>query len=265
MKRNKNHLDRIRIAQSCSANWDSMSGDKCVRFCDKCEKIVYNLSSMTSSHAEALLQSTAGQICARFERLEDGAILTQRDLVTFRKAGLRAPRISSLALTAILSLNLSAVAYPLGINNSVANHLRWQTEDGSPESQSKGSQSSLAGTLFDPNQAVVTNAKVTITREGTDLKRSIYSSEEGRYQFRLLEPGTYTLAVEVVGFNKVTKPNLSLKPNQQLIYDISLVPDGRVEMGVVVLADETIEPSKVPNTLLEPLSEPIKRKKPGTR
>ena len=36
-------FDHLRIASPCPANWDQMSGDDCVRFCDLCNLHVYNI------------------------------------------------------------------------------------------------------------------------------------------------------------------------------------------------------------------------------
>jgi hypothetical protein len=70
-------LDEIRIASPCNADWDEMTGDAHVRFCGKCEKNVYNLSSMTRADAEALVREKEGRMCVRFYQRSDGTLLTQ--------------------------------------------------------------------------------------------------------------------------------------------------------------------------------------------
>lgn len=66
----------VRIAAPCDASWDEMSGDERVRFCDHCEKNVYNLSSMARDEAEQLLAEREGSICVRVYQRADGMILT---------------------------------------------------------------------------------------------------------------------------------------------------------------------------------------------
>jgi hypothetical protein len=69
-------LEDLTIAAPCTANWDDMKGDEHVRFCAKCEKNVYNLSSLPRDEAEALLAAKEGRICVRLYRRHDGTVLT---------------------------------------------------------------------------------------------------------------------------------------------------------------------------------------------
>jgi hypothetical protein len=82
-------LDDVRIASPCSADWEDMSGDARVRFCGKCEKNVYNLSQMTRSEGEALIQEKEGKLCVRFYRRPDGTMLTSDCPVGVRRQRLR--------------------------------------------------------------------------------------------------------------------------------------------------------------------------------
>ena len=69
-------LDVIDIARPCPANWDAMRGDAQARFCDHCQKHVYNLSEMTRDAAEALIIEKEGKFCARLYRRADGTVQT---------------------------------------------------------------------------------------------------------------------------------------------------------------------------------------------
>jgi hypothetical protein len=69
-------LDKVRIASPCSQPWDAMAGDERVRFCRRCRKNVYNLSSLTREQAEALVFEREGAMCIRYYRRRDGTILT---------------------------------------------------------------------------------------------------------------------------------------------------------------------------------------------
>jgi hypothetical protein len=70
-------LDQITVASPCHASWDAMTGDDRARFCDRCEKKVYNLSGMTHAEARALVTQNEGKLCVRFYRRADGTMLTQ--------------------------------------------------------------------------------------------------------------------------------------------------------------------------------------------
>jgi hypothetical protein len=69
-------LEHIRIASPCKADWNAMTGDERKRFCDQCDKHVYNLSGMSREEAERLICDTETQVCVRLFRRADGTVLT---------------------------------------------------------------------------------------------------------------------------------------------------------------------------------------------
>lgn len=69
-------LANAKIASPCNADWNAMVGDEHVRFCKSCEKNVYNLSSLTTAAAEALIREKEGNLCARLYRRSDDTVLT---------------------------------------------------------------------------------------------------------------------------------------------------------------------------------------------
>ncbi|XXY19401.1 cell division protein ZapB [Sorangium sp. So ce216] len=69
-------LDSLRVASPCTASWDEMAGDDRVRFCQRCEKNVYNLSEMPRDEAERLVRAAAGDLCVRLYQRADGTVLT---------------------------------------------------------------------------------------------------------------------------------------------------------------------------------------------
>lgn len=69
-------LDRIEIASPCSASWEAMRGDDRVRFCESCQKNVYDLSAMARAEAEQLVADREGSLCVRFYRRQDGTVMT---------------------------------------------------------------------------------------------------------------------------------------------------------------------------------------------
>jgi hypothetical protein len=66
----------IQIDVSCPASWGQMRGDERVRYCDGCRKLVFNLSAMTRTEAERVVCESAGRLCVRFARTEDGKVQT---------------------------------------------------------------------------------------------------------------------------------------------------------------------------------------------
>ncbi len=67
----------IKIAAPCHVSWESMTGDERTRHCQSCKLNVYNIASLTTSEAEALILEKEGNLCVRIFRRKDGTILTQ--------------------------------------------------------------------------------------------------------------------------------------------------------------------------------------------
>ncbi|HZU37633.1 MAG TPA: hypothetical protein VFA18_17060 [Gemmataceae bacterium] len=88
-------LDNLKVASPCPAAWSGMAGDNQVRFCSKCSLHVYNLSAMTRSEAEAIVQEAEGRLCVRLYRRADGTVLTQDCPLGWRRRALRAWSLTS--------------------------------------------------------------------------------------------------------------------------------------------------------------------------
>jgi hypothetical protein len=95
-------LDRVRVAAPCRADWDAMLGDERVRFCQQCERNVYNLSDMSKKEAETLVSRAEGRLCVRFYRRTDGSILTDNCPVGLRAVKRRASRVVNAMVSAAL-------------------------------------------------------------------------------------------------------------------------------------------------------------------
>lgn len=97
-------LDQAHIAKPCPANWDEMTGDDRSRHCSMCRLSVYNLSDMTDTEAEQLLQDRTGRLCVRYYLRPDGKVMTKdcpRGMRAFRqKMAKQYVLAASLVLTA---------------------------------------------------------------------------------------------------------------------------------------------------------------------
>ena len=69
-------LENLHVASPCHEKWGEMVGDETSRFCLRCEKNVYDLSSMTRVEAESLITAKEGKLCVRYYRRADGTVLT---------------------------------------------------------------------------------------------------------------------------------------------------------------------------------------------
>ncbi len=76
MLQQSNILDEIRVATPCRADWDKMTGDDKSRFCQSCQKNVYNVAMMSRDEALALIAEKEGSLCVRLSRRADGTLIT---------------------------------------------------------------------------------------------------------------------------------------------------------------------------------------------
>jgi hypothetical protein len=64
------------IARPCRESFADMPGDDKTRFCDKCQKHVYDLSARTEEEARALFRERRGErACVRFAKDASGNVL----------------------------------------------------------------------------------------------------------------------------------------------------------------------------------------------
>ncbi|HEY7118971.1 MAG TPA: hypothetical protein VH475_20440 [Tepidisphaeraceae bacterium] len=69
-------LDMIEVRNPCPADWNQMPGDARSRFCEHCQKHVYDLSAIPRDEAERLVCQSAGELCARFVKDDAGTVVT---------------------------------------------------------------------------------------------------------------------------------------------------------------------------------------------
>jgi hypothetical protein len=103
-------LDDVQIAAPCTASWDEMAGDEHVRFCGKCEKNVYNLSSLPREEAEALLGAKEGKMCVRLYRRADGTVLTADCPVGVKKRRRRRAAFGAVGASLVATAGAFALA-----------------------------------------------------------------------------------------------------------------------------------------------------------
>src|SRR5882762_9652797 len=81
---------------------------------------------------------------------------------------------------------------------------------------------SLRGQVTDQSGAVVPQIPVTLLGPGEVVREATTEESDGRYVFRNLPPGTYTLRVSVRGFADVEKPGVVIVRGQPQVVDIRL-------------------------------------------
>src|SRR5260370_2514725 len=81
-----------------------------------------------------------------------------------------------------------------------------------------------AGVVRDGSGAVVSGAKVTLTRTSTNAALTRTSDGSGAFQFLELSPDTYTLSVEATGFKRTTLSRVVIQVDQASPLDVVLQP-----------------------------------------
>ena len=87
----------------------------------------------------------------------------------------------------------------------------------------QGPSGEITGTVKDSSGAVMPGASVLLTNAATGAKRTVASNAAGVYGFPALPPGTYTVTVEHVGFQKHTRSDIQLQVQQSARLDFALV------------------------------------------
>ena len=70
------------------------------------------------------------------------------------------------------------------------------------------------------SNTLVPKTKITLINESTKNELLISSSEEGTYEFSALEPGTYQLVFETLGFKKSTHTDIKIIASQEMRLDV---------------------------------------------
>ena len=82
----------------------------------------------------------------------------------------------------------------------------------------------VRGRVTDQSGAIVLNATVTITNDGTKISQTAQTDEHGEYFFTGLRPATYTVKTQMTGFRVTEKTNVVLQVDQQTTVDFVLHP-----------------------------------------
>jgi hypothetical protein len=99
----------------------------------------------------------------------------------------------------------------------------------------QGTTSRVTGVVTDQSGGLLTDARVTLTNEGTGVALTAETTSAGQYVFDTVQPGTYTVTVEKQGFKKVVSTGNLVGVNQPATVNVALEP-GNVEETVTVVA-----------------------------
>jgi len=90
----------------------------------------------------------------------------------------------------------------------------------------QSNKGTVVGTVKDPNDALVTTAKVTVLNTATGESREATTGDDGTYVVSNLEPGKYNVTVEAAGFQTVEFKDVSVETNARLPLDVKFTVAG---------------------------------------
>src|SRR5579883_1889272 len=175
-------LQGLCIASPCSANWNGMAGDSCVRHCSECDRKVYNLSEMSARDAEQLILAHEGRLCVRFYRRSDGTILTRDCPVGLVAAMRRLSKVASMVLSALMTVSFAA-------GQSAA-----RTNSQSLVQKQRGS-ATVSLTIVDSQGLAIREAKVALKNKTTGKIRRGVTDSSGFVNISGFAGGKYSLAI----------------------------------------------------------------------
>jgi iron complex outermembrane receptor protein len=109
-----------------------------------------------------------------------------------------------------------------------------QVNSSSPiDSPEASNAAQVTGVVKDPNQAVLAGVQVVLTDLRTKATVTVVTNSQGVYVFPALKPGTYTIEVDVKGFNPDISGELKVAAGQTVNSDFILALAGNTETVTV--------------------------------
>ena len=111
---------------------------------------------------------------------------------------------------------------------------------------------SITGTVTDTSGAVIANANVTVTNDATNVKKTTVSSSAGSYTVTDLLPGSYTVKVEIAGFQASIHTGVGVETAHAATVDAVLQPGNAtqvIEVHETAIALDATQPDL--NTTIE--------------
>src|SRR5260370_37629083 len=97
---------------------------------------------------------------------------------------------------------------------------------------------SIKGAVTDGSGAVVCGAKVTVKSTGLGIERTATTNANGDYEFAALPPGSYSVQVEMQGFQSQIAPSVILEVSQNSVQNFGL----KVASASIVVTVESSQP-----------------------
>lgn len=103
----------------------------------------------------------------------------------------------------------------------------------------QSNKGSIIGTVKDPNEAAVPNAKVTVTNNANGEKRETTSNEGGEFAIANLEPGNYKITVESNGLKTLVLSSVTVETNSRVPVNAKFTEVSGVDNSVVTITSDS--------------------------
>ena len=91
-----------------------------------------------------------------------------------------------------------------------------------PSVWAQSNYGAIRGIISDSQGAVLPKSQVTLTSATTNIARSTVSNGAGEYTFSAVDPGTYTVTVEMSGFQKLERKGIIVDSGNTIPLDLTL-------------------------------------------
>jgi hypothetical protein len=104
-------------------------------------------------------------------------------------------------------------------------------------------RATVRGQVLDSSKGALPGATVSMTNTDTNEVATATTNAEGNYTIPFLRPGSYTLTVELSGFQKHTRSGMTLEVNQTATINVALAVGGVAEEVTVSAESPILETS----------------------
>jgi hypothetical protein len=259
MKPQKFDINNLRVATSCPASWENMTGDERKRFCASCSLHVYNISEMTAPEVSVLIGASGGRLCGRLYRRTDGTVITKDCPTGIRALRKRTARFAGAVFSAILGLFSFSFAQnekPVGADGKEISGPVLKNE----RTPILAGKRILMGKIVDYQSKIAPDVEIVIYPKGSDpndFKNAVktVSGPDGKYVFDGLTAGSYFLDASSPGYARSETVEVNIEDGVQITLDIRLnlpepltgiitmmmIPPKQREPGTIVLDRETLD------------------------
>lgn len=107
----------------------------------------------------------------------------------------------------------------------------------------------VQGVVADVNGGAIPGAQVVLHNDATGVDGTRQTNESGRYIFDFVDPGTYTVTVELAGFKKFEQKNIVVQQRGDVTADVKLEAGGVTEVVTVEAPPVQVEFNSSSNAL----------------